>query len=297
MKKYPDISHYHPVENWNKVKNEVKFLISKATQGTKFVDKTLESFIKGCEAHSIPYWLYAYLNKGNELEQAKFLVSTCAPKVRNYFVGYILDVEEENSPNGIKEALDYLIGTREKTMLYTQYSQYSVYESVISGRPETCAWWEARYGKNNGEYSDKYPCHNGVDLHQFTSAGLCSGIKGAVDLNRITGNKKESWFVGKAETANQPKPEAVAVPDYEVGTVYTTQVELKVRSGAGTNYRAKTYSKLTSNAKTNDKGRDGAIDKGTKVTCKALKAVGSDIWMQIPSGWIAAYYQGKVYVK
>ena len=36
---------------------------------------------------------------------------------------------------------------------------------------------------------------------------------------------------------------------------------------------------------------------GTKVTCKSVKKVGNDVWINTPSGWIAAVYGGKVYVK
>ncbi|MCI8992620.1 MAG: hypothetical protein HFG80_07860 [Eubacterium sp.] len=195
MKKYPDISHYHPVTDWNKVKGEVGFLISKATQGTGFVDRTLESFIKGCETNKIHYWLYTYLNKGNELEQAKFLVSTCKEKVGKYFVGYSLDIEEDNKESDVQEALNYISGLKVKTMIYTIYSQYSRYKSLITGRPSSCAWWEARYGKNSGEYNKKYPCHEDVDLHQFTSNGVCPGLSGNVDLNRLPGEKGERWFL------------------------------------------------------------------------------------------------------
>lgn len=93
------------------------------------------------------------------------------------------------------------------------------------------------------------------------------------------------------------KSTSTATPIYTVGKTYTTQGELVVQKGAGTNYTKVGYSGLSANAKTNDKDKDGAIDKGTKVTCKAIKKVGNNIWMKIPSGWIAAYYNGKVYVK
>ena len=86
-------------------------------------------------------------------------------------------------------------------------------------------------------------------------------------------------------------------PTYKVGQVYTLQVELAVRTGAGTKYAIKKNSQLTADGRKNDKDKDGALDKGTKVTCKAIKKVGNDIWMKTPSGWIAAYYNGKVYVK
>ena len=109
-KYYPDISHYEPVRNWNEVKEKCPFLISKATEGTNYVDSTLKSFIKNCEDRKIPYWLYAYLDKGSELAQAKFLVRTCKKLVGKYFVGYVLDVEAGNEAGNVRDALKYQIG-------------------------------------------------------------------------------------------------------------------------------------------------------------------------------------------
>lgn len=86
-------------------------------------------------------------------------------------------------------------------------------------------------------------------------------------------------------------------PTYTVGKAYTLQSEMKVRTGAGTGFRAKTYAELTEDGKKRDKDKNGCLDKGTKVTCKEVKNVGNDIWMRTPSGWIAAVYQGKTYIK
>lgn len=195
MSLYPDISHYHPVENWSQVKAECPFIISKATQGTGYIDETLDSFIKGCEANQISYWLYAYLNKGNELAQAKFLASTCSSRTGKYFAGYALDAEAGNEAGNVKEALDYLNGLNVKTMIYTDYASYDQYKSILSSRQGSCSWWESRYGLNTGTYDSRYPCHSGVDLHQYTSQGSCPGISGKCDLNRLTGAKPESWFL------------------------------------------------------------------------------------------------------
>lgn len=71
---------------------------------------------------------------------------------------------------------------------------------------------------------------------------------------------------------------------------------LRVRTGAGTNYAVKNYSQLTANAKQNAYS-NGCLKKGTKVTCQEVKTVSNDIWIRIPSGWIAAHYQGQIYVK
>lgn len=84
---------------------------------------------------------------------------------------------------------------------------------------------------------------------------------------------------------------------YKVGQVYTLQAEMKVRKGAGTSYAAKTHFLLTRDGQKHDADGDGALDKGTRVTCKAVKKVGNDTWIQTPSGWIAAIYNNKIYVK
>lgn len=110
-------------------------------------------------------------------------------------------------------------------------------------------------------------------------------------------NKTITTATPANNTASTAKSTSTAVPSYAVGKVYTTQVELNVRKAAGTGNATVGYSGLTANAKTHDKDKDGAIDKGTRVTCQAIKKVGNDIWMKIPSGWIAAYYNGKLYVK
>ena len=107
------------------------------------------------------------------------------------------------------------------------------------------------------------------------------------------------WISLKYTTKN-PSPDSsasISAPTYTIGKTYTTQVELIVRKGPGTNYSPVGYSGLTSNAKKFDKDKDGAIDKGTKVTCKTVKHIVNNIWIQIPSGWIAAFYNNKIYAK
>lgn len=235
MSKYPDISHHDPVKDWARVKKTCPFLISKATQGTSYIDTTLISFIKGCEKNKIPYWLYTYLNKGNELEQAKFLVKTCKSKVGKYFIGYVIDVEAGNSSVGVKKALDYITGIGCKTMIYTMYSDYQVYKSIIDKRPDSCAWWEARYGKNDGYYSSKFPCHKNVDLHQYTDNGKCDGITGTCDLNRIV-SKGEKWFMTPVE--NKKKSITEIAKEVISGKWGNGEERKKKLTAAGYDYKA-----------------------------------------------------------
>ena len=203
----PDVSHHDPISSWESIALSCPFLITKATEGVSYVDNTLTTFIQKCEEKKIPYWVYTFLKYNNELDQAKFMVKTCKDKVGEYFVGYILDVERNNAPEGVQEALTWLNKQGYKTMLYTQYSQRDRYKKVIEDRGDNCAWWEARYGKNEKTYNPKYPAHSGVDLHQFTENGVVSGIRTLVDLNRVTGNKPLDWF-----TTPLKKDEAPVIP-------------------------------------------------------------------------------------
>lgn len=225
--KYPDISHHHPVNDWAKAKANCGFLISKATEGRTYIDSTLHSFIENCEKHGIPYWLYTYLRYGNELEQAEFMVNTCKDIVGKHFVGYILDVEEGNVATRISKALNYINELGYKTMIYTMYSQYNSYKDVIQHRPDHCAWWEARYGPNNGAYSEKHPPHAGVDLHQFTSNGVCDGISGRCDLNRIV-QKGEAWYVTPMNNDGNLAEGPEEKPEINAGDVKTVEVTLNV---------------------------------------------------------------------
>lgn len=100
-----------------------------------------------------------------------------------------------------------------------------------------------------------------------------------------------------AGSAPAPTPTpAPSGPSYRTGTVYTLLADhLRVRTGPGTGYATKSRKQLTVNAREHAYS-NGTLKNGTRVTCKDVRKVGSDIWIKIPSGWIAAYYGGKKYV-
>lgn len=107
--------------------------------------------------------------------------------------------------------------------------------------------------------------------------------------------------------SESPKKETIEIVElskqstnlYTVGNVYTLQSDMYVRDSANGNH--KSYASLTENGKKNGR-RDAAgnaiLVKGTRVTCKAIKNLGSAIWIKIPSGYICAKgSSGKTYVK
>lgn len=88
-------------------------------------------------------------------------------------------------------------------------------------------------------------------------------------------------------------------PTFVIGNVYTLQVDLNVRRGAGTNFNKKAYNELTEDGKNHAyKSENAVLKKGTRVTClDIIIDKFNNIWFKIPSGYVAAFYEGKEYVK
>lgn len=158
---------------------------------------------------------------------------------------------------------------------------------------------------NSVNYKVKINTSSGVNMRKGagTGYGIITAIpnKTTVTITKKSGSWGYTSYGGKKGWIcldyTKKATSGSSAPTYKVGSTYTLQADaLRVRTGAGTNYTAKTYSQLTSNAQKHAYS-NGCLKKGTEVTCKQIKNVGDDIWMKIPSGWIAAYYNKKTYVK
>lgn len=85
---------------------------------------------------------------------------------------------------------------------------------------------------------------------------------------------------------------------YAPNQVYTLQANLYIRDKA--NGDKISFDIITENAQknayTDDEGY-AILKKGTRVTCKSVKEVNKQIWLQIPSGWICAITENdKIYI-
>lgn len=117
-----------------------------------------------------------------------------------------------------------------------------------------------------------------------TDPNYVDSIMKIIDSNKLT------------KYDRQEKPEEKE--SYKVGNIYTLQVNLNVRMGAGTSYKNKKYSELTKDGRKHALNISNAVLKrGTKVTCLKVIKVKDEIWLEIPSGFICAKYGDKIYVK
>lgn len=136
---------------------------------------------------------------------------------------------------------------------------------------------------------------NKTDKSKWNVDKCAKAIVEVVTGKAVSGGSSTS---GSASSGSGNKTTSTSsAPSYKVGNTYTLQSNMVVRTGAGTNYRAKKHSELTADGQKHDKDSNGCLDKGTRITCQQVKKSGSNIWIKCPSGWIAAYYKGKQYVK
>ena len=84
---------------------------------------------------------------------------------------------------------------------------------------------------------------------------------------------------------------------YIIGKTYTLKVNLKVRYGAGILYGQKHFKELTKDGQKHAFNQEFAVlKKGTRVTCLDIIIENNNIWLKIPSGYVAGYYEGKEYI-
>lgn len=221
-----DLSHWQTISNWNALKENSGFLIFKATDGMTYVDPTFSTNAAMCENFGIPYFAYVYLRRGgSEPKQVQRLIDLCKSYNHHMLRGVALDVEDNNDPDDVFSALrvaeSFASASDKRVLLYTGFAQYTKYKAVIMSRSYLTAWWEARYGINDGIYHSNSPCHAGVDLHQYTSHGRVSGVSGNVDMNRLTGTKPLEWFTGSVEK----KPQTPGVAKNDLGLYYRAHVQ------------------------------------------------------------------------
>lgn len=132
------------------------------------------------------------------------------------------------------------------------------------------------------------------------------GIFGTATQNALLSFQKEHGLAADGLFGTKSKSELerrilsqkpISSRNYVIGQTYTLQAEMKVRTGPGIRYRPRTHGELTRDGQKHDADKDGALDKGTRVTCREIKKAGNDTWMLTPSGWIAAIYDHKVYIR
>ena len=186
---------------------------------------------------------------------------------------------------------EYTVGTL--TAISDNFRVYKDMDSGVKGYYEFLNW--SRYAAVKNQTTAESFLTAIKAAGYATSSAYVKNCMSVVNAHNLTA--WDAVFAGDNVTVAPAAGQIENIPNYIVGKVYVLDVELNVRTDAGTWSRKKTHAELTPNAKANDRDFDGAIDKGTKVSCLEVKKDGSDVWIRIPSGWVAAYWKGNTYIK
>ena len=245
------------------------------------------------------------------LKSGKWVIANAGPGLWTSGGHFILAYGIDNSDNVYINDPASTKATRLKNSFNTFAYQMKYY--WIIDVPESYAGTSkpAASGKNYIAYGDKGAAVSTAqkilkDLGYYT--GNIDGSFGplmqkAVEkVQKAMGLKVDGSYGPETKKAveNVYKNRVVTSNPYKVGSTYVLKYDVKVRDGAGTSSRWKKYSQLTSDGKKHAYSTNSyaVLKAGTQVSVLEVKSLSnSEIWIRIPSGWIAAVYGGCFYIK
>ena len=199
----------------------------------------------------------------------------------------------------LKTKEEYTVGTL--TNITDNFRVYDSLEEGIKGYFDFISWSHYANLKTATNYV-AYAQYLQADSYATSSTyakTLCTIVE-SQNLTRFDWEQSGYQPVNNQTVSKPEEPVEDNKPSYKIGKTYTTQVNLYIRTAPSTNSFKKYMSEVSANAKqhayTDDKGYV-ILKKGTKVTCQAIAYKGKDVWLRIPSGYVAAYYNGACYVK
>lgn len=284
-----DISTWQQNVNYMQLKSDgIEFAIIRCGYGRyeNQKDNMFETHYAGCKNAGIKVGAYLYSYASN-IEGAKLEAENCLKfiKEKDFDLPIFYDLEDSNTTgNASKDTITKMAKTFCDILIKNGYKA-GIYANLY--------WFTSKMYINElldyniwlAQWNDKITADFRVDIWQYTSKGNVKGINGNVDMN----------ISYKDYTQDVDNP---INKTYEIGKVYTLQVDLNVRTGAGTNFRRKTYSELTLDGKKHAYNQLYAVlKKGTRITCQGIYLKDNEIWLKIPSGYVCANYNGKEYIK
>ena len=178
--------------------------------------------------------------------------------------------------------------------------------TVVTVDRESNGWLHISQGWISAEYTEKVS--NGSSVNYKVKVTANSGLNGrstpSTSGSKVTAYAKgtilniskeqNGWgYTGtcwvKLEYTEKVSGGSTSGGSKPLGTYEITASSLKVRTGAGTNYRQKSRSELTADARKHANA-NGSLLKGTRVTVKEWK----NGFARIPSGWVSGDYLKKV---
>ena len=320
-----DISEFQSNVDYKKLASEVDAVIIRVgyrgwgSSGDLVTDSMFKTHLQGVINNNIPYGFYFFSQAITATEakaEANYtynLIKNSNPSLPIY-----IDIEDSTAPNKTGRA-DGLTKTQRTNIINTFCKEIEakglkggVYASeswfdykFTTSKIDKYSIWVAKFGINNGEPNVK-PTLSKYDGWQFTSNYSLKSISTKVDMsffyiNYNTKTEKNQNIDIKTTTGKKAKEETKVTTKekYTTGEEYTLQVDLKVRSGPGTNYNWLNRNQMTNYGINHSYNQTKAVfKKGTIVEAIEIKKVNNnEYWIKTYSGWLCAMANGDIYIK
>lgn len=185
-----DISENNGVIDFEKLSENVDFVMIRATFGRFKEDRNFKKNVEGCLLYNIPFGVYCYsyaLNVAQGMEETANLLKVIAPYKEYITYPVVIDMEDSDNykqKNGFPkdEVLSEICNNFcEKIkengyipMIYASAYWYKQILKDLKDYPKWIAWWDI---KEENIDSTKY------QMWQYTSKGRIKGIETNVDFN------------------------------------------------------------------------------------------------------------------
>ncbi len=204
MKRGIDLSTHNQVTDWDKIKENVDFVILRAGYGKNNIDEKLVPYAAACMEREIPLGLY-WFSYAYTVEMAKKEAQYCIQQAKKYQVAYPIAFDFEYDSvryaerKGVKVTRQLVMDMtlafcREVKeagyipMVYTNKDYANQYFNLTQLKEEGYAIWYAYYNK---------VCNReDMALWQYTDTGSIPGISGRVDVNisYVDYGDKSGWI-------------------------------------------------------------------------------------------------------
>lgn len=307
FKKVIDISKFQTEIEWEKVKNStvdavvIRLGYRGYSKGIIARDPMFDKHLAGCVLQGIPHSVYFFpcsINDREALEEANYIIENV--KTIDLSLPVFLDSEvAEGAGKGRADKLSKKDRTRFLQIICDRLENAGIKAGVYA----STSWLNnkldmsilSKYTVWCAQYNRQCTYKGTYSLWQYTSNGRVDGIKGKVDVSKVTGSLPDM------SGNNHPvdgEPADFVKPYYIKGKVYVTKVNLYMREKP--NGRKRKMYEITANARVNsytDPYGDAVLRTGTRVTCIDVVQDGRSCWILIPSGWICAVFNNeKIYV-
>jgi N-acetylmuramoyl-L-alanine amidase len=185
-----DFSHHQGNIDWETARRHIDLAILRVQDGSTVPDRCYAANAAACKKYAVPFGNYAFCRFVSE-NDAKIEARDFWERSDQSALFWAADVEVktmEDMRAGAQVFIDELrrLGAG-KVGLYVGHHTYKAFEAE---KIKADFMWIPRYSQKQPDFS--------CDLWQYTDSGRVEGVKGKVDLNRLTGSKPLDWFLEKS---------------------------------------------------------------------------------------------------